>query len=115
MVSRISASFVFILIFFTLLGHVCELPIGQIVAAHAHEDVHDSSDHHADETQVGCDAVLAVQPGTHASSNLSLDVHAESHPVLHRVALHVDILTLPDPDTGHRRPPLFLLHAALLI
>jgi hypothetical protein len=113
--SRISVAFVFVLIFFAFLGHACELPIGQIVAAHAHEDAHDSSDHHADDNQVACDAVLAIQSSTHALSKLDVAVHAGPHPVLHTVALHGVFTPLPDSYTGHQRPPLFLLHAALLI
>jgi hypothetical protein len=111
---RISTSFVFVLVFLTVLGHACELPIGMMVAAHAHEDAHDSSDHHADDSQFECDAVLAVRPGTPASANLDLDVHTGPHPVFKTIALHIDA-ALPDSPTRHPRPPLFLLHAALLI
>ena len=115
MISRISASFVLILVFLTLIGHACELPIGLALAAHAHDAAHDSSDHHADETQFECDAVLAVRPSPQASSNVDFEVRCKPHPVPYAVALHVPVVTLPDSEAGRRRPPLFLLHAALLI
>ena len=119
-IRRISASFVFVLVFLTVLGHACELPIGMMVAAHAHEDAQDSShhhandSHHADDSQFECDGVLAVRPSTPASANLDLDVHTGPHPVFKTVAFHIDA-ALPDSPTRHQRPPLFLLHAALLI
>ena len=114
MIARIFASFVFVLVFLTVLGHACELPIELAFVAHAHEDAHDASDHHADDSQVDCDAVPAVQPNTHASANVDLAVHAGPHPVLDTVALHV-VIAPPDSYAKRRRPPLCLMHAALLI
>ncbi|HYE94079.1 MAG TPA: hypothetical protein VEA38_23810 [Terriglobales bacterium] len=116
MIRRISASFVFILAFLTVLGHACELPIG-ILAAHAHEDAHDSSSHHhhGDDGQIQCDEVVAVRPSAEAPSSVDLDVHRAPHPVLTTPLLHAVALTPPHADVGHERPPLFLLHAALLI
>jgi hypothetical protein len=104
---------VFILVTLTLLGHACELPLGMLVA-HAHEDAHESSDHHADETQMACDAVPAIRPSPHTLSTLDVDVYAELHPVLDAVAPPV-VAVLPDVSARYRRSPLFLLHAALLI
>lgn len=114
-VSRISSPFVLILTFLILLGHLCELPAIATVAAHAHERQHDSSDHHADENEAACDAVPGVQAATHAHSNTGVDVAAHSHPVVPTVALPVVSATIRDSDTVGRRPPLFLLHAVLLI
>ena len=119
-IRRISASFVFVLVFLTLLGHACELPIGMTVAAHAHDDAHGSSDHHdndshhADDSQFECDAVLAVRPSSHPSSNVDLGAPVSPYPILETVALPVTP-ALPDSYEKYRRPPLFLLHAALLI
>ena len=120
MIRRISASFVFVLVFLTLLGHACELPIGMMVTAQAHDDAHGSSghhdndSHHADDSQFECDAVLALRPSTPPSSNVDLGAPARPYPILNTVALPV-APALPDSYAKHRRPPLFLLHAALLI
>ena len=120
MIRRISAAFVFLLVFLTLLGHACELPIGMMVAAHAHDEARDSSDHHAtdshhaDDSQFECDAVLAVPSSTQTASNVALAAPARPLPILDTVALPVGPAR-PDAHAKYRRPPLFLLHAALLI
>lgn len=110
-----ASPFVLVLTFLILLGHLCELPAIATVAAHAHETEHHSSDHHADENEAACDAVPGVQPTTHVHSNTGVDVSARSHPIVPTVALHVLSATIRDPDTVGERPPLFLLHAVLLI
>jgi hypothetical protein len=114
-IRRISASFVFILAFLTVLGHACELPIGLTLAAHAHDGAHDSSDHHSDEAQVECDEVVAVRSSAQAPSSPDPDVHRAPYPIVHTAPLYAAVLTPPDSDVGYERPPLFLLHAALLI
>lgn len=110
--SRISSLLVLVLTLLILIGHMCELPMG---AAVAHEGEHDSSDHHADENEVACDAVLGVQPDTHARSNTAFDVYIQSHPVVPTVPRDVVSATVRESNTVARRPPLFVLHAALLI
>jgi hypothetical protein len=114
-IRRLSASFVFVLVFLTLVGHACELPL-ELALAHAHEDAHNASDHHADDSEIACDAVLGLRPPTQALSGLDLDVHVPPHPVLKILALRaVATVPLHPAPPGHGRPPLFLLHAALLI
>ena len=105
----------FILILLTVLGHACELPIGLAIAAHAHDDGQESSDHHSDDSQFDCAAVLATQTKTHAAPRV--DVAADvvrPHPALTTVASQV-VTALPDLHPRRLRPPLFLLHASLLI
>lgn len=115
MVARTSSAVVLILIALTLLGHACELPLEAVVPAHSHAEAHDSSDHHdGDEAQVTCEAVLGLQSGAHPSHSGVLHVSAHPHPVVSTVAFRVAAV-LPESHTGQFRPPLFLLHAALLI
>jgi hypothetical protein len=114
--SRIWSAFVVVLTFLVLLGHVCELPLSAMASAHADAGDHGpSGHHHGDDSEVACDAVLGVQRATPDHSNLSLDLNAYSHPVVPAAALHVVSATVPHSDTVALRPPLFLLHAALLI
>jgi hypothetical protein len=121
-IARISTSFVFALALLMVLGHACELPIGLTGPAHAHHghaqdasDHHaqDASDHHTADSQFECDAVLAVQTSTHVSC-VDLAVHPGRPLVLASVATHV-VTAVPRSFAIHQRPPLFLLHASLLI
>ena len=107
-------SFVFVLALLTVLGHACELPIGMAVAAHAHEGAHDSSDHHGDDARFECDPVLGVLGSAHALYSPDVDLYARVQPLVRTVAPHVAD-RVSDLHAPHERPPLFLLHAALLI
>jgi hypothetical protein len=98
----------------TVLGHACELPIGLALTAHAHDDAEDAAEHHSDDSQFECDPVLGIRSSTHTSSTVAVDVHAGPYPVLDTVAFHV-VTARPDLSSKRHRPPLFLLHAALLI
>ena len=114
MTARISAVSLFFLVFLTVLGHACDLPIGMTAAAHAHADAQEPSDHHPDDSQLACDAVVGVRPNPSASCSIALDLHSDLQPIVRAIAWNV-VAQRADVSLGHRRPPLFLLHAALLI
>lgn len=93
-----------------MLGHVCDLPIETLLTiGHAEAGEHDS---HGDSVHTGsCEAVTpsdsAPPPTQRAASGallFGLPVAAQT------VARHVASPSAPSPS-----PPLFLLHAALLI
>lgn len=91
-----------------VLGHVCEL------GAFAKLDAHHPVDSHADEQLSSCDAVPATSSPGHAqvctTPGIALTLPAASSAPTHRAArFFVDPTPLVD------RPPLFLLHASLLI
>lgn len=115
-----SSFLVLVLMFLVLVGHICELPVSAALAAQIHQDAHHSpdhhaGDHHADDSRVSCDAVVGVQPNPCAHSDRGLDVDARSGPVVDQAPRRVVATALPEPAGVPRRPPLFLLHASLLI
>lgn len=115
MFARTSSAVVLILVALIMLGHACELPVEAVVPAHSHAAAHDSSDHHdGGEAQVACDAVLGLHSGTPPSHRPTFHVSAHPHPRLTAVPFRAAAV-LPESHTGQPRPPLFLLHAALLI
>lgn len=95
------------------LGHVCELPLTELMAhaagaAHSHD-----ADHHAAGEQVACDAVEATKtmasPAELAPPDVGVIVaDTSASPRRARLALGAS----PPPLVG---PPLFLRHASLLI
>jgi hypothetical protein len=105
------------LAFVLLFGHICDAgsSIELLVSSHQDDHHHDSADHHTRDIQIGCGAVDAI-------SNTDC---AQTGP---RVDLAVRVPS-DDPDVARlivwprheivtklrSRPPLFLLHAALLI
>jgi len=103
------------LVVFLGLGHACELPVFADEVSHAAEDFHHSSDGHADEHLMSCDGV-GVAPSTsyiHVGPPY-LDVEqalsvATTVPVRLIISWRESSARLPS------RPPLFLLHASLLI
>ena len=116
-----SRSLVFVLTVLLLLGHACELPVLAEALAHVHESGHHASGHHSpddgpDAIEVSCDALVGIRSSTDRSPDLgpSLDtpgVLAVAGAVSAQVAA-----APPRESTGPlRRPPLFLLHASLLI
>jgi hypothetical protein len=106
---------IFILVLLTLLGHVCELPIAEVVAAHAHAAEDQASDHHHDGSEQACDAVLGVKPPSHASCTVGFTVNAQAHPFITPGLVRGTSVAVQEPDPVPRPLPLFLLHAALLI
>lgn len=114
-IARVASSFVFLLVLLTVLGHACELPIGAVLAAHAHDDAQDAAHHHPGDSEAACDAVLAVQRTAQPSP--------QPHAVLHAPApLRIGPLeplalsaVARESHAVRRGPPLFLLHSALLI
>ena len=114
-ISRRSSSFIFILVLLTLLGHLCELPIVEVLAAHAHAAEDEAADHHHDGSGQACDAVLGVKPPSHASCAVGLAVNAQAHPCLSPGLVRGASVAVQEPDPVPRPLPLFLLHASLLI
>jgi len=103
-----------VLVSLLVLGHACELPALADLAMPATESSHHhETDHHSDENQIVCDAVgvpntvySQVGPGLD-----SLGAISAATPVSIRL-----VGTAPRGSTRlPSRPPLFLLHASLLI
>jgi len=103
-----------ILVSLLVLGHACELPALADLAMPATESTHHhETDHHSDENQIVCDAVgvpntvySQVGPGLDALGAISV---ASPVPIRLVGAALRGSARLPS------RPPLFLLHASLLI
>lgn len=116
-----SRSLVFVLTLLLLLGHACELPAIAEAVAHVHESGHHapghhSPDHDSDADQVSCDALVGIRSNT--GGYLDLGPSLETLGVLPAAAAVPSQVAaaLPRESTGPlRRPPLFLLHASLLI
>ena len=93
-----------------LLGHVCELPLHEpLVLAHAEAgDAHG----HDDSVHAGsCEAVATTTSDVPSSTPLA-DVTV---PCRHLVVAVADVVHGAAVDASPPSPPLFLLHAALLI
>lgn len=106
-----------VLVVLLILGHACELPAYADVLASSHtaEESHHSSDgHHAGEQAISCDAIgvtsNAGQPQVGAALEISVMPEAID-PTPARVVAR----TFEGPAKLTGRPPLFLLHASLLI
>jgi hypothetical protein len=93
------------------LGHACELPTLAAAVSHAAEDDH----HHGDEALITCDAV-----GVPSSAG---SVHADGA-ALGPAEILAAVVPVPSrpgrasaavAERVRSRPPLFLLHASLLI
>jgi hypothetical protein len=103
-----------ILVSLLVLGHACELPaLADLAMPVAESTHHHETDHHSDETQIVCDVVGVPNPGySQVGAGLdALEVISVAGPVPVR-------LVGAAPRGSARlasRPPLFLLHASLLI
>ena len=103
-----------ILVSLLALGHACELPVFADLALHTTESAHHSSDHHSDKDLIVCDAVGVPSTTVHVQVGPGLDAvgqiaAADPIPLRLVAAAPQDSPRLPG------RPPLFLLHASLLI
>jgi hypothetical protein len=114
-ISRIMSCCAFVLILLTVLGHACELPIEAVLAAHAHDGAGEASHEHHDESEAACDAVLAIHRATHTSLQPDVVVQAAAQAVTRPLAPQAPATVVRESRAVHRRPPLFLLHSALLI
>jgi hypothetical protein len=115
-IRRAASSLILVLILLTVLGHVCEWPGVSFEAAHAHNGHGDEASHHeGDEAQLACDEMLAVRSIAHTTPELGRDAHPSLHPTPALVPMRHVASDLSQPESRHRRLPLFLLHAALLI
>lgn len=106
--------FVSILVSLLVLGHACELPAFTDLVAPATTFTHGHEmDHHAGKSQIACDAV-SVANTAHAQAGPSSDA-------LMAISIPSPAPVRPGggaPSVSSRpasRPPLFLLHASLLI
>lgn len=106
-----------ILALFLVLGHVCDLPAYADVVSISHtaEESHHASDgHHGDEHALSCDATTATsgpsQPQVAGAPGFSV-----AFPVADSARARMVARVFEGPPKFSIRPPLFLLHASLLI
>lgn len=113
-----------VIVILLVLGHACELPayadlVGSFHAAgeshHSSDGHHHSSDgHHTGSQELSCDAVSATsslgQPQVAAAPELSV-----ASPVNDPAPARMVARPFEGPAKFAVRPPLFLLHASLLI
>jgi hypothetical protein len=102
------------LAFLLVLGHACELPAFADLMLQATEDAHHSADHHAEENLISCDAVGLPSSTGYLQMGPSLEV-VEVLPISRPVPVRRIISSRDDSNGLPSRPPLFLLHASLLI
>jgi hypothetical protein len=98
-----------LLLAFTLVGHICALPHGDDHAAVPHESAGHGHEHGDALHVASCDGVRPAPPSSpcapQATLLLSLDAAAPR-------VVQLALVRIPQPSSS---PPLFLLHAALLI
>lgn len=103
------------LVLFLVLGHACELPAYGDIALHANGAAHHEADDHADGDLTSCDATVGLPSSTgclHVGTSLDVaEVVAATEPV----PVHLVAVSRENSRTPLSRPPLFLLHASLLI
>jgi len=99
-----------------VLGHACELPAyaDLVIAPHLHEGGGHAADDHAHEAQMSCDPVdvLARSGAFQVGPDLAA---AQVVPLAGPVPVRPLTVSLKDSKRLPSRPPLFLLHASLLI
>ena len=103
------------LVLFLVLGHACELPAYADFVSHGPEDVHHTADHHADEHLLSCDAAVGVSTNTGYLQVSPILDGIEVSPVAELAPVRVGPRSRADSKMLSSRPPLFLLHASLLI
>jgi hypothetical protein len=105
-----------ILILLLALGHVCELPAYADAVSRAPEVEQAPATAHgdADEHLVPCDAVDVVLSTSAIPANPVLEM-SKVLPTLVQEPIRMVVRTLEAPTKLSPRPPLFLLHASLLI
>jgi hypothetical protein len=103
-----------ILVSLLVLGHACELPVLTDLATHTTESAHHSTDHHSDENLIACDAVGVPSNTACFQMGPGLDVVGMAT-AASPVPLRLATAAPPDSIRLSCRPPLFLLHASLLI
>ena len=103
------------LVLFLVLGHACELPAyTHLGSSHAAENAgHSGQDHHAG-AQISCDAVDILSNTGPVRIDAGLDV-LETLPLASPPPLRLVTSLAEDSKAPPSRPPLFLLHASLLI
>jgi hypothetical protein len=106
-----------LLVLFLVFGHVCELPAYADLAISSHltgDDHRHAADHHADTSQISCEAVDVVSSTGSAYDGPSHDV-AKALPVAGPLPVRFVTSSMDDSKRLPSRPPLFLLFASFLI
>ena len=102
-------------VLFLVLGHACELPAFVGLASHPAGNAHHSTDEQADVNLTSCDAAVAARSNTGClQAGPILDV-VQALQVAQLVPVHPVTSSREDSRIWLSRPPLFLLHASLLI
>jgi hypothetical protein len=99
-----------------VLGHACELPAyaDLVISSHVTAGAGHAADDHAHEPQISCDPVdmLASTGSVQVVPDLRA---AQVVPLGNPLPVRLVIASLEDSKRLPSRPPLFLLHASLLI
>ena len=106
-----------IVVVLLMLGHACELPAYADVPAspHAAGAPHHSADgRHAGEQPISCDAIGVTSNASHPQVGTALEVSVVLEAIDPAPAREV-VRSFEGPAKLALRPPLFLLHASLLI
>ena len=106
-----------LLAFLVVLGHACELPayVNLVVSAHSTEDTGHHTHDQTHEAQISCDPVDAVTTTTGSAEARPVLGAAPAIPLAGSLPVRQVITSLTDATRLPSRPPLFLLHASLLI
>ena len=106
-----------ILVLLLVLGHACELPAyaGLVGSSHAAEDRHHSGGgHHPGEPTISCDAVGVPSGPVYPQAGAALEISGAPR-VDASIPARLAARSLEDAANVMVRPPLYLLHASLLI
>ena len=104
-----------VVVLLLVLGHACELPAyaDLIGTSHAAEESHHAADGHHDEPTLSCDPTTAATSGPSQSQVAAAPEFSVVSQVNHRA--RTVARSFAGPAKFAHRPPLFLLHASLLI
>jgi hypothetical protein len=101
---------------FLVAGHLCEIEAFAAIVGHGHEATHQSPDHHADDEDLLCEAVVAVPSSGGAWLDLGPALVTDrTNRLPGLVRAHVVAAARDVADARSSPPPLFLLHASFLI
>ena len=106
-----------VLMLLLVLGHACELPAyaGLVGSSHAAEDRHHSGGgHHPGEPTISCDAVGVTSGLAYPQAGAALEISGAPR-ADDSIPARVVARSFEGPANVAVRPPLYLLHASLLI
>ena len=106
-----------LLALFVVLGHACELPayVNLVASAHSAEDTGQHTHDQTHDAQISCDPLDAVTTSTGSAEVAPVLGAAPAIPLGGALPVRQVITSLTDATRLPSRPPLFLLHASLLI